>query len=278
VYPRLFQFGPFTLPTYGACLAIGLVAALFLALYTARRLRVEPESMWNLCMLVVFSVLLGTKLLLIVTNWHDFLHYPVLMLSLPVTRSISTLLSGFLLALITGLIYMRVKKMPWLRTLDAAAPPLALAASIASLGAFAAGSGYGTATTLPWGVIFRNRWAAYWYGTPLGVRLHPTQMYECVLAFLLCVFLLWLLPRRRQDGEGIGAWLFLYGLVIFWLDFFRGDASRKIFFAGTFSITQSIAFVVVIAGALLWLQRPAPSASAPDSASDSSSGDEMHAD
>lgn len=256
MYPRLFQFGPFTLPTYGACLAIGMVAALFLALHTARRLRIDPESMWNLSMLVVFSALLGSKLLLIVANWRDFLRYPLLMLSLSIPQSRSTLLGGFVLALLAGLFYLRAKKMPLLRTLDAAAPALALADVFANLGAFAAGSDYGAPTALPWGVVYRNPWAAYWSGTPLGIRLHPTQLYACLAELFLCAFLLWLLPRQRQDGEAIGAWLFLYGLARFGIEFFRGDVDFTIFHK-TLSIQQGITIVMVIAGALLWLERDA---------------------
>ncbi|HUZ04550.1 MAG TPA: prolipoprotein diacylglyceryl transferase family protein [Acidobacteriaceae bacterium] len=254
MYPRLFQFGPITLPTYGACLAIGLVAALFLALYTARRLRIEPESMWNLSMLVVFSALLGSKLLLLVANFRDFLHYPLLMLSLSITQSRSALLDGFILALLAGMMYIRAKKMPWLRTLDAAAPALALGDAFANLGAFAAGSGYGKPTALPWGVVYHSRWAATWSNTPLNIRLHPTQMYLCLVELFLCALLVWMLPRQRQDGEGIGSWLFLYGLALYGIDFFRGDV-RYALFGGRLSLQQGIACVLVMAGALLWLER-----------------------
>ena len=236
-------------------MAIALVAALFLVLHAARRLRMQPERMWNLSMLIIFTMLLGSKLLLIVSNVRDFLHYPLLILSLSTARSWSAMLGGFLLALIAGLLYVWTKKMPLLRTLDAVAPALALGGAIASLGAFAAGSGYGSPTALPWGVVYNNRWAAYWYGTPLGVRLHPVQLYEAAIAGGLCLLLLWLLPRHRQDGEVMGAGLFLYGIAMFWLQFLSDQQVHVFLFGGTFSILQGIAFVMVIAGALLWLER-----------------------
>ena len=258
VYPRLLQFGPFTLPTYGAFLAIGLVAALFLALRTARLLRINPESMWNLSMLAVFSALLGAKLLLIGANLRDFFRYPMLMLSISAMNSGNAVLVGFLLALTSGLIYIRIKKMPLLRTLDAAAPALALADTIACVGAFLAGAGYGKPTMLPWGVVYRDRWSAFWYGTPLGIRLQPVQLYEAAIIGALCLFLLWLLPRQHQNGEGIGAGLFLSGLATFGLEFLRGDTGRHFIFDGAFPISQGIAFLMVIAGALFWLERRAP--------------------
>ena len=254
MYPRLFQFGPVTLPTYGACLALGLVAALFLALHNARRLKISPESMWNLSMAMVLCGLVGSKLFLILTNLRDFLSFPLLMLSLPVTQSPLALLGGVALAFVVGYIYLRGKKMPLLATLDALAPALLLADAFANLGAFASGSDYGTPTAHRWGVIYSSHWAAFWSGTPLGIRLQPTQLYLCAVDLLLCALLLWLLPRQRQSGESMGAGLFLSGLAFFGIDFFRGDVSTPLFH-GTISLAQAISALMVIVGALLWLER-----------------------
>lgn len=205
-------------------------------------------------MAMVLSGLVGSKLLLVLTNLRDFFHYPLLMLSLPITQSPRALFGGALLALVIGAVYLRAKKMPPLHTLDALAPAFLLADAFANLGAFASGSNYGTPTAHLWGVIYTNRWAAFWSGTPLGIRLQPTQLYLCAADLLLCALLLWLLPRQRQQGEGIGAGLFLYGLALFGIGFFRGDVPTPLFHA-TLSVTQGIAVLMVIVGALLWLER-----------------------
>jgi phosphatidylglycerol:prolipoprotein diacylglycerol transferase len=261
VYPRLFQFGPITLPTYGACLALGLVAALFLALHNARRLKIPPEAMWNLSMAMVLSGLVGSKLLLILTNLRDFFRFPLLMLSLPITQSPRALFGGAFAALVVGYIYLRAKKMPLLATLDALTPAFLLADAFANLGAFASGSNYGLPTAHRWGVTYTSHLAAFWSGTPLGVRLHPTQLYLCAADVLIWVLVLWLLPRQRQTGECIGSGLFLYGLALFSIDFFRGDLSTPLFH-GTLSLSQCIAVWMVIVGAMLWLEREAPAVAA----------------
>jgi phosphatidylglycerol:prolipoprotein diacylglycerol transferase len=258
VYPLLFHFGPITLPTAGALAAVALVAGLSLAMHTARRLGLHPDLLWDLGLVTVFSGILGAKLLLIFQDWRDFLHYPLLVLSLSTTHADRARAWGLLLAVLAGWVYLQAKGMPLLRTLDAVAPALALGDAIVQLGAFAAGSGYGSPTTLPWGVVYSNRMAAYGAGAPLGIRLHPTQIYASAVELLLCALLLWLLPRRRQDGEAMGAWLFLNGLATFWLGFLRGAPEQGLFFDGVFSLTQCIAFAMVIAGALLWLERGRP--------------------
>ena len=254
MYPRLFQLGPFTLPSYGAFAAIALIAGLALAMRTAARLRVPPDEVWNAGLLSIFSAVLGLRIILIAGHWHDFLAYPLLMLSISIPRTIDSVLLELGIGIFVGLLYLTLKKMPWLATLDAVAPAWALGQSILMLGCFFAGCTYGRPTTMPWGVVFHSRWAALWNGTPLGIRLHPVALYLCAVELLLCLFLLWWLPRRRQPGELAGAWMFLSGLAQFFLDFYRGD-NRLLLFHGALSLTQAIDFCLVIAGALLLLER-----------------------
>lgn len=254
MYPRLFQFGPFTLPTFGLFAAIALVAGLVLAMRCAARLRILPEAMWNLGLLSIFSGVVAVRLVLICGNWRDFLAYPLTMLSLTIPRTIDSVLIELTAGIFVGLLYMSWKRMPWLSTLDAAAPAWALGQAILLQGCFFAGCDYGRPTTVPWGVVFHSRWAVMWNGTPLGVRLHPVQLYLCAVELLLCLLLLWWLPRRRQPGELAGAWMLLSGLAQFFLDFYRGD-NRLLIFSGSISLTQAIDFCLVIAGGLLLLER-----------------------
>lgn len=255
MYPRLFELGPLSLPTYGVFAAIALVAGLTLAMRTAQRLNISPDAMWNLGLVSILSAVLGSKLLLIVGHWHDFISYPLLMLSLSIPRIVDSMLTELGLGLFAGLLAMTFQRMPWLRTLDAAAPAWALGQSILMLGCFFAGCQFGRPTTAPWGVTFHSRWAALWNGTPLDVRLQPVQLYLSLMQLALCLLLLWWLPRRRQAGELAGVWLLLAGLAQFFLDFYRGD-NRLLIFGGAYSLTQGIDFCMVVLGGLLLLERP----------------------
>ncbi|MHB8301821.1 MAG: prolipoprotein diacylglyceryl transferase [Acidobacteriaceae bacterium] len=254
MYPRLLQFGPLTLPTYGLFAAIALIAGLMLAMRTAARLGISPDSMWNFGLATVLTAILGSRALLIVGNWHDFIAYPMVMLSIAIPRTIGSVLTEIGLGTSAGLLYMTWKRMPWLRTLDAAAPAWALGQAMLMLGCFFAGCEYGRPTAMPWGVTFHSRWAAMWNGTPLEVRLQPVQLYLCVTQLALCVLLLWWLPRRRQAGELVGGWLFLSGLAGFFLNFYRGD-NRLPIFGGALSLTQAMDFCMVVLGAILLMER-----------------------
>jgi phosphatidylglycerol:prolipoprotein diacylglycerol transferase len=253
LHPRLFQFGHIAIPTYGVLAAIALVAALAMAMHTARRLALDPNKIWNLSLIGIFSTLLGSRLLLILFHLRDFLAHPFWMLGLVAIQSRSIFYGGVLLAICACSGYIFATRLPLRRTLDSLAPAAALGIAINNLGAFAAGSDYGTPTNKPWGVVYRHGLATLWSGTPLGVRLHPVQLYEALIVFLLlAVMLLWL-SRRAKDGDLAGTFFFIYGMCLYFLDFYRGD--RKFVFHGILTVSQLLAVALVLAGAALWIRR-----------------------
>jgi phosphatidylglycerol:prolipoprotein diacylglycerol transferase len=105
------------------------------------------------------------------------------------------------------------------RTLDALAPSLALGLGIASIGAFAGGSNFGTPTNLPWAVTYTSRLASLWNGAPLGIPLHPVQIYVALAELSIFSLLLVMIAKRKRwkvhAGEIMGAWLFLHGAASF---------------------------------------------------------------
>jgi phosphatidylglycerol---prolipoprotein diacylglyceryl transferase len=132
--------------------------------------------------------------------------------------------------------------------LDCAAPAAALAMGIHGIGAFLAGLDYGVPTALPWGVTYTSLISVLWYRTPLGLRLHPVQLYDAAASLLILVVLAWWLPRRRQNGELAGAWLLLTGLSSSLLSLFRAGSGRFVLF-------ESLAVAAVLAGGALLLKR-----------------------
>ena len=144
------------------------------------------------------------------------------------------------------------RKAPFWRMADAAAPAIALGQSIGRLGCFAAGCDYGSATALPWGVTFTSEYAHQMVGTPLGVSLHPYQLYESGITFLLFLFLYQAFQKRRFVGQVFCLYLLGYGIVRFFLEFFRGDPDRGFVFGGLLSTSQFISLLIVPASLILW--------------------------
>ena len=95
-------------------------------------------------------------------------------------------------------------------------------------------------------------------GTPLGHALEPTQLFESAVELCIFFVLTWMFKRKKFDGQIFGAYLFLYGIARFFLEFLRDDPGRGSVFGGVLSGTQLIAIGLVLTGGLIWYLRPAP--------------------
>jgi len=153
--------------------------------------------------------------------------------------------------------YIRRRQMPALATCDAFAPGLAMGHAIGRIGCFAAGCCYGKPTTHFWGVTFTNPLANFYSQTPLNVPLEPTELFESAVELANFFILMWMLKRKKFDGQVFGAYLFLYGVARFFIEFLRGDPGRGEVFGGLMTGTQLISIGLVILGGLIWWLRPA---------------------
>jgi phosphatidylglycerol:prolipoprotein diacylglycerol transferase len=63
---------------------------------------------------------------------------------------------------------------------------------------------------------------------------------------------MWMFPRKKFDGQVFGAYLVLYGVARFFLEFLRGDPGRGSVFGGLMTGTQLIAIGLVVAGGVIW--------------------------
>ncbi|HYH87344.1 MAG TPA: prolipoprotein diacylglyceryl transferase [Pyrinomonadaceae bacterium] len=249
MYPELFRIGSFPVNTYGVLLAAAFLLALFVAARLGQRDGLPRERVFDIGLWMLLGGLVGSKLLLMLVE-PEYAGDVRQLLSLDFLRSGGVWYGGFLGALGAGLLLIRRYKLPLASTLDAFAPGVAIGQAVGRQGCFAAGCCWGKPTTLPWGVEFTERGHEI-TGVPLGVHLHPTQLYESFAALLIFFLLLWLHRRKRFTGQVIASYAVLYGLTRFLIEFVRDDPRGDI--AGLTSLThlstsQLISLLVVIGG------------------------------
>jgi phosphatidylglycerol:prolipoprotein diacylglycerol transferase len=256
VYPQLIHIGRFFLPTYGFLVSLGVLVGLWISVRNCERLGIDGEKAWNLGILVVLCGIVGAKLLYVINQFIENTGHWSEIFSLATLQAGGVFSGGLLGALLAAAWYVNRHHLPALRTCDAFFPGLALGHSIGRIGCFAAGCCYGKETHHFWGVTFTNPLAHDITGTPLNIPLEPTQLLESAVEFANFLFLMWLLKRRKFDGQVFGAFLFIYGVARFFLEFLRGDPDRGSVFGGAITVTQLIAIGMVLAGGLLWWLRP----------------------
>lgn len=252
MHPLLFHFGQIAIPTYGACTALALLLALTVSIFAAGRAGVNPDKVWNLELIAILTALVGSRLLMIAVHPLTFRSHPFWVLGLLSLPSVWFAWGGVLLGALAATLYALAEGLPWLKTADALAPGAVLAFAVNRIGAFCGGAAWGTPTQLPWGVEYRSVVAYLWYRVPLGVTLHPVQLYDAAASLILFALLLWF-GRRAREGEVVGAWLFVYGVARFFLEFLRGDPARTLMLGGVVTVAQVLSLLAVVAGGALWL-------------------------
>jgi phosphatidylglycerol:prolipoprotein diacylglycerol transferase len=256
VYPELFSLGPVTIYSYGVLLAGSYLLGLWLAMRRARSWGLDANRVLDLGIYIIIAALVGAKLLLLIVDFDQFNNSPADLLSL--ARSGGVFYGGLILAVLVAFWYIARHRLPFWTTCDVFAPGIALGHVTGRLGCLAAGCCYGRPTDVPWAITFTSPLAASNVGTPLGIPLHPTQLYEAGAELLILVVLLVTERRGRPfAGRTFWAYMVLYALSRFVIENYRGDPRGEMF---GFSTSQVISLVLgpLSLVMLYWLAKSTP--------------------
>jgi len=256
MFPKIMDIGPVTIHSYGLLLALAFIAGIWLASSSAKKQGLNPDSIWNMGLIIIFSALVGAKILLFLSDFSYYSQNPREIFSLSTLRSTGVYYGGLLLALAASAWYLRRSSLPAWKVADLCAPGIALGQAVGRVGCLLAGCCYGKPTSMPWGITFTSRYAYDNVGVPLNVPLHPTQLYESFGTLLLFAYLMWRLSRKHFDGQIILEYLSLYAALRFVIEFFRDD-DRGFVLYGLLSTSQFIGILTIVGSvaALFYLRR-----------------------
>lgn len=250
MHPELLHLGPVVLPSYGAALGVAFLLAVLLLKRRAPAYGVDSETAVDMGIWLILSGLLGAKLLLLVVEGPGY-YLTSFRGLLELFRAGGIFYGGLLGALAAGVFFVRVKKVPFLDFADAAAPAVALGQAVGRLGCLAAGCCWGSRCTKPWAITFTDPHAGENVGVPMGVPLHPTQLYEAAGLFVLLGLIL-AFGRGRVPGRTFSLYLVGAAVLRFVVELYRGDPRGTV--AGTdLSTSQGIAVALFAVGVAIWL-------------------------
>jgi phosphatidylglycerol:prolipoprotein diacylglycerol transferase len=261
------HLGPLTIPTFGLMVACAMLAAFFVlradlerrglassakkdaansaGAASPRSANAEAELLIAIPCMVGLA---GAKLYHLLESPADFFAHPLALLISPYGFAwFGGLLAGFAAFVWVG----RRQRIPLLTLLDAGSPAAALGYGIGRIGCFLSGDGdYGIPTSLPWGMSFPNGLV------PTTQRVHPTPIYELIVACAIAWFLWRMFDRQRNAlrnnplpaGSVFAAYLVLTGLARFLVEFIRINPRS---FLGM-SNAQAASLASFIAGIILW--------------------------
>jgi phosphatidylglycerol:prolipoprotein diacylglycerol transferase len=236
-------------------LAIAYLTGIWLLRRKALADGLPEQKVLDLSLYILASAILGAKILLLAVEWRRYLAHPGDIVE--VLRSGGVFYGGLIAATTVAIWYMRRNDLPAWRIADMGAPSIALGEAIGRWGCFAAGCCYGRPTSGPFGVTFTDPFANEAVGTPLGIPLHPTQIYLSLNSFLIFLILQWAYRRKTYDGEIFWLYVLLYAITRGILEIWRGDLVRGFVIPGVLSTSQFIGLLAacLAAGMLFFLSR-----------------------
>ncbi|UCC95341.1 MAG: prolipoprotein diacylglyceryl transferase [Candidatus Omnitrophota bacterium] len=243
MYPILFEFGPLTIYTYGFFVFLGVVCGYWLAVRAAIREEIDRDIFSHIAFWVILSAFLGAKLLYIVVEFELFLNDP-----LSTIRSGFVFYGGILAGFVFSVVLTAIHRISFFRFADSASIGIPLGHALGRIGCYFYGCCYGISIDSPYCILFPPDSPA----GLLGERVIPTQL---ISAFFLCVLFLALLCiqwKKKFHGQVFLAYLILYGVFRFIIEFFRADPRGEIL---SLSTSQAISVVLVGLGFFLWRKR-----------------------
>lgn len=262
--PSLLHVGPVYVYSYGVLIALG--GALSAWFWSGRRQRIgikRDEDFWLLINTILLGGFLGGRTLFVFEYVKPFSpEFWQVVFSFSRGFSVMGAFAGVLIGVYW---FSRRIKSPFLRVLDYVCQAAPFWHFFGRLGCFAAGCCYGKPTAKPWGVVFTDP-AAQVDPSLLGVRIHPTQLYEgfgnLIIAAVLYRFVL--LPTekgRLRPGTTAGVYFMLYPVLRIVEEFYRGDAVPL---ASGLTAAQAFCAALAAGGALLLVVVYRGHASRPD--------------
>ncbi|MBQ2099795.1 MAG: prolipoprotein diacylglyceryl transferase [Lachnospiraceae bacterium] len=244
MYNDLLKIGPLTLHTYGLMIFIGVMAALYVAEYRAPKNGMDKEEIFPLTMYCVVTGILGAKVMFLIVGWKDFIKDPLSMLG----SSGLVVYGGIIGGILCAILYCKYKKLSFWDAFDIALPSVAVAQAFGRIGCFMAGCCYGAKTEAWYGIAFTHSDYA-----PNGVKMIPTQLISSAGMFLIAFLLFWYAYHAKKNGQVGAAYMILYSIGRFSVEFLRGDIARGS--VGVLSTSQFISIFIILIGIGLWILR-----------------------
>lgn len=252
MYPEVFNLS--FLHTYGVLVALAFLTALWLAARLAKPAGLNPDAVTNLGIYCALAAIAGAKVMMFLVDIPYYSQHPGEIFSFGTLQAGGVFYGGLLAALGTAVWYMRKTHLPLLPAADVFAPAVALGHGIGRLGCFAAGCCWGVKCDRPWAVTFTNPVANQLVGVPLGVPLHPTQLYEAFAEFAIFGILFWRIRKPHASGSIIALYLMLYSATRFTVEFFRTHEQGNLL-GGDLDTSQWISAGLFVLGSWYFLSR-----------------------
>lgn len=246
--PIAFSLGPLVVRWYGLAYVLGFVCAAAIIYFVAKRwkLGMSEDNLLTLMVCAIVGVVLGARIGYVLFYGDGYyLSHPLEILAF--NQGGMSFHGGLVGLLIGGAVAARMTRIPFLTLADLGSIAAPIGLFFGRCANFVNGELWGAPTDWPIGVVF---------GGAAGMMpRHPSQLYEAVLEGLVIFCVLFALSRKRPprpQGTFLGAFLVLYGIFRFLIEFVREpDVQLGYLWGGWLTMGQVLSAPLIVAGIAL---------------------------
>lgn len=230
---ELFSFGPIHIYFFGLMIAIAAIAGGSFAIKQGEKRGINEDIMFNLIMIVVISGVLGARLFYILFYDPSFyFSHPGEIIK--INEGGLSIHGGIFSAVVAGYAYSVKNKMSFFKLADIAVIGIALAQGIGRVGCDVFGKPM--TNIMIWGINYN------------GQVLHPAQVYEFILDYILFIILWRRSYKKKFEGELFIIYLIAFSIIRGIVEFFRINP----IIWGPFSVSHLLSLVLVIIGLVIY--------------------------
>lgn len=240
--PVAFQIGSFEVRWYGILIACGVILAISLAGYNCKKKSVDFDIILDVFFIAFPTAIIGARAYYVI---FEFENYKDNLIDIFNIRKGGLAIHGGLIgASLAIYLFSKIKKINLIKYLDVAAPSIILAQAIGRWGNFMNGEAHGGEVSYEFiskfpGFVQKGMYIG-------GIYYHPTFLYESIWNIIVCIILLMILYKKRnqEDGIVIASYLILYSLGRVFIEDLRTDSLML----GNIRVAQLISIIGIIIG------------------------------
>lgn len=246
-----FELGPISIYWYGIIIATGALLGLYIASRESNRLGLPKDTFTDLVVWGVPVAIVFARLYYVTFEWEYFSEHPGEIFAI---WNGGIAIHGALIgSVITGIVFARVRDLPFWKLVDIAAPSLLLGQAIGRWGNFVNQEAHGGEVSRQ---FLESLMLPDWIINQMyieGVYYHPTFLYESVWNFLGFILLIVLRKVNLRRGEMFLSYIIWYSFGRYFIEGMRTDS---LMLTETLRIAQVFSVALILASlAVGWYRR-----------------------
>lgn len=269
---------------YGVVIGFGMLCGWLLATWMAKRTGQNPEFYMDFAIVAIIASVIGARVYYVIFAWDEFKDAPLSVFNLR-TGGLA-IYGGIIAAVITSIIYTKIKKYPFWLLADTGCIGLITGQIMGRWGNFFNREAFGKYTNGLFAMQVDRRVVSnvfsesvsvdqlkqMYVGKPRAldrileirnhvvnvkgieyIQVHPTFLYESMWNLCLLILLILYTKHKKFDGEIMLFYLIGYGLGRVWMESLRTD---QLFLWGTpFAVSQILSALIVLVASGIWIYK-----------------------